>query len=181
MWLASRHTLVLRGLIAILFGLLLILWPGISLDVLVMLFGVFAVVDGSLSVTTAALAPREEPGRIGALIAGVVAVFAGLVTFLWPGLTQLAVLGLIAVRAAVIGVAEAATAVYLWRHDAGDPTVLWLLGGVGFLSISLAVLLLIFPAAALVAIVRALGIYSALVGGTLIAKAWMLTLWTETV
>ena len=181
MWIASRHTLVLRGLVMLAFGLLLLISPTISLDVLILLFAAFAVIDGWLIVTAAVLSPPDEPGRIGALVAGVLAIVVGLATFIWPGLTQLALLVLVAVRALVVGVAELMTSVYLCRHTSGNKSIWWLIGGIGVFSIGFGVALLAFPAAALVALVRLTGLYAALVGFALVMRAWVLVLATQTV
>src|SRR4029077_1246879 len=79
--------LALRGLVAVLFGVLAFLWPGITLITLVWLFGAFALVNGLLSLVLAAKAPKGYP-RFGSLIfGGLLGILAGLVTFVMLGIT----------------------------------------------------------------------------------------------
>jgi uncharacterized membrane protein HdeD (DUF308 family) len=179
MWLPSRHALVLRGLITMAFGLLLLVRPAVGLELLIFLFGTFALVDGFLVLAAALLSPTEDPARFAGLVAGSLAIAIGLVTFLWPGVTQFALLVLIAIRALALGTVEVATSVSLCRNSVGDRGLSWLLGSAGALSIAFAVLLLAFPGAALVALVRFIGLYAALVGLLLVLRAWVLTLTVE--
>lgn len=169
MWFASRQTLILRGLVAIAFGVLLLVWPAISLRVLIVLFGAFALVDGALVLTTGIQTPSTEPARQIALAAGVGAMAVGVLTFLWPGLTALALLVLIALRAVVIGIAEVATAVHLGRDGSGPA----LLAAVGLASIAFGIFLLASPGTALLALVWLIGLYAVVIGLVSIARAWV--------
>jgi uncharacterized membrane protein HdeD (DUF308 family) len=168
MWSASRQTLILRGLITIAFGVALLLWPGISLELLILLFGVFALVDGALVLATAIQARSTEPGYRIAIIAGALAMVVGTVTLLWPSLTALAVLVLIALRALVIGVAELATAERLRGQGSGA----WVLAALGLVSITFGVFLLVYPGTGLLAMVWAIGLYAMLIGFIGIGRAW---------
>jgi len=176
MWLASCRTLILRGLVTIAFGLLLMLWPRVGLDVFVLLFGAFAVVEGALILTAAALAVRGVPGRTLAVVAGLLSVIVGTFTFLWPGLTQLALLILIAVRAIGVGVAELATAVHIGQHAPRMGAATLLVASAGLLSIAFGTVLLLLPEIGLIAVVWALGLYTIVLGFGVIAKAWLFTL-----
>src|SRR3954463_12198609 len=93
-----RHwwVLALRGVLAILFGLIAFVWPGITLIALVLLFGAYALLDGLFALFAAAgAAGRHE--RWGALLLeGVAGIAAGVVTFIWPGMTALALAYVIA-------------------------------------------------------------------------------------
>ena len=169
MWWESRQTLIARGIVTIGFGLLLMLWPGLSLTVFVLIFGAFAILDGGLMLTAAAAAPRGESGRSLALIVGALAIVAGLFTFMWPGLTELMLLVLIAVRALVLGGAEIATSVYIWRH--GARSAAWLLGALAAISIGFGLVLLAFPGTGLMAMVWVIGFFALAVGVMTIAKA----------
>jgi uncharacterized membrane protein HdeD (DUF308 family) len=180
MWFASGRTFVVRGLVTIAFGLLLILRPTISLELLVALFGAFALVEGVLALTAAAVATRGEPDRVAAFIAGAAGVSIGITAFLWPGVTQVALLILIALRASVIGMAELALAAYIARQLSARSAVTWLFACAGLLSIAFAALLLLHPAAGLVALVWVMGLYAVVLGILLIAKAWLLTLSNHT-
>jgi uncharacterized membrane protein HdeD (DUF308 family) len=75
MWFGSTHTLIVRALITLAFGIMLIAWPAISLTVLVLLFGAFALVDGALILAMGLQIPSGEAARPVACIAGAVAWF----------------------------------------------------------------------------------------------------------
>ena len=166
----SSRTLILRGLITVAFGVLLIGWPAISLTVLILLFGAFALVDGALIFATGLDLPSGEAARPVAFIAGALAVIVGIVTFLWPGLTGLVLLVLIALRAIIIGVAEMVMAARLGGHTSGA----WLLACVGLLSIAFGTLLLAYPGTGILALVWAIGVYAIVIGCLGLARAWLI-------
>jgi uncharacterized membrane protein HdeD (DUF308 family) len=171
MWLESRQTVLARGIIAVAFGTLLMLFPGISVAAFVLVFGAFAVLDGVLFLSTAAVAPRRQPGRTLALVAGLLAIVVGVITFAWPGLTELALVVLVAVRALVIGSVEIAACVHAWRD--GAPRSVWVLGWIGAISVAFGAFLLAFPRTGLLALVWAIGLYAILAGVLTIVHAWM--------
>lgn len=98
--------IVLRGIAAVLFGLMAFAWPDITLAALVILYGAFAFVDGVLAVLWSLV--RRLRGRFpwGVFLAGLVGIASGVIAFLWPGLTALALLYLVAAWAIVRGVFE---------------------------------------------------------------------------
>src|ERR1700752_2258485 len=87
-----RHwwVVALRGLAAIMFGILTFIWPGISLAVLILFFGAYAIVDGVLALYAATQSRGEHVAA--PLLEGLVGIGAGLVAFFWPGVTALAFL-----------------------------------------------------------------------------------------
>ena len=92
-------TLVLRGLAAIIFGVLAYVWPDITFTVLVLLFGAYALWDGVFALVSAFRTQGER--RWALVLEGLVGIAAGLVTFFWPGAATLAILTIIAVWASV--------------------------------------------------------------------------------
>ena len=100
-----RTMILFRGLAAVLFGVLTFVWPGLSLLVLVILFGVFAVISG-ITALVAALRNREEQGWAFLLIEGILGIMAGTVALVWPGITALAFLYLLAAWAILTGITE---------------------------------------------------------------------------
>jgi uncharacterized membrane protein HdeD (DUF308 family) len=170
MWFGSTRTLILRALITLAFGILLIGWPAISLTVLILLFGAFALVDGALILAMGRQMPSGEAARPVMLIAGALAVIVGIATFLWPGLTEVVLLVLIALRAIIVGVAEIVTATRIGRHD----SLAWMLACVGLLSIAFGTLLLVYPGTGILALVWAIGLYAIVIGSLGMARVWLL-------
>lgn len=152
-------TLVLRGLAAIIFGILAYVWPGITFAVLVLLFGAF----------------RTQGDRRWTLILeGLVGIGAGLVTFFWPGAATLAVLTIIAAWAIVTGIFEIIAAIRLRKEIEGE----WflLLGGV--LSVLFGITLAIWPVAGLVAVTWMIGSYAIVFGILLAVLGFRLRNWS---
>src|SRR5258708_14454034 len=100
-----RTMLLFRGIAAVLFGILTLVWPKLSLAVLVLLFGVFAVVSG-ITAVAAALRNREEQGWGFLLFEGILGILAGVVALVWPGIAALAFLYLRAAWAILTGILE---------------------------------------------------------------------------
>jgi uncharacterized membrane protein HdeD (DUF308 family) len=123
--------LALRGLIAVLFGVLAFIWPKATLITLVLFFGAFALVNGILSLILAAKTPKGYP-KVGSLIVGgILGILAGLLTFVMPGITALGLLILIAAWAIVTGlmeiVAVAFGVILLLQPAAGALALIWLI------------------------------------------------------
>ena len=84
---ANWRALALRGIVALLFGLVVLFWPGLVLTVLALLFGIYAAVDGAITFIPALRSPDRGVQRTLPLAEGAVGIIAGLVAILWPGLT----------------------------------------------------------------------------------------------
>ena len=121
----------LRGAAAIVFGILTLLMPGITLWALVLLFGSYAVVDGVFSVVAALRGEDDEEPWWALLLHGLVSIAAGLVAFFLPGLSALALVYVIAAWAVVTGALEIAAAVRLRKRITGE----WWLALSGILSV----------------------------------------------
>src|SRR5512134_3477624 len=96
--------LVLRGILAILFGLAAFVWPGITLLTLIVLFGIYAIVDGLVAVGTGLSRTKESPRWWTFLVEGLLSLGAGVVALLWPALTSLVLIYIIASWAIMTGV-----------------------------------------------------------------------------
>ena len=161
----SWWALAVRGALAALFGLAALIWPNITLRVLVWLFGFYAVVDGLLALAVLLVGGRLARGRRGWLVfEGIVGIAAGVVTFLWPGITALVLLYLIAAWAVVTGLLEIAVAVILRRELRGE----WLLALAGVLSVAFGVLLAARPGEGAIAIVSVIGVFAIVFGVALL-------------
>jgi len=167
--LLARHwwALALRGVFAVLFGLLTFLIPGITLLTLVLLFGAYAILDGVFDIISAVRAPgRHWP----LVLEGVVGIIIGILTFIWPGITTMVLLYLIAFWAIFTGILEIVAGIRLREVIANE----WLLILMGVLSVLFGFLILIFPGAGALAIIIWIGAYSLLFGIMLIALAFLL-------
>jgi uncharacterized membrane protein HdeD (DUF308 family) len=162
-------TLALRGLLAVLFGILTFVWPGITLLSLVFLFGAYAITDGVFAIA-AGVRGREQNRWWLLLIQGIFGVIAGVLTFVWPGITALLLLGLIAGWALFTGVMEIVAAIQMRKHIKGE----WLLALSGALSVVFGVLLLLNPAAGALAVVWIIGAYAIFFGVLLLALGFKL-------
>ncbi len=151
-------TLVLRGIAAIIFGILAYLWPGITFTVLVLFFGAYALWDGVFALIGAFRTEGER--RWSLVLEGVVGIAAGLITFLWTGAASLALLLVIGAWAIVTGIFEIVSAIRLRDEIEGE----WLLLISGVLSVLFGIALAIWPAAGLVAVTWMIGAYSIVFG-----------------
>jgi uncharacterized membrane protein HdeD (DUF308 family) len=150
----TRASLVVRGAAALVFGVLTLIWPGITLLALVLLWGAYVLVDGIFTLIAEVRRPAGTR-RIWASLGGLVSIAAGVVTFVWPGITTLALLWVIAIWLAITGATELAMAFGIARRTAQRP--LWLLAVIGLLSIAAAVVLVVAPGTGALAITWAIG------------------------
>src|SRR5688500_2622037 len=88
---------VLRGVLGILFGLLAFIWPGITWLTLVIMFGIYAIVDGLVAIGTGLARTRESSRWWTFLLEGLLNIGAGAAALIWPGLATLVILYVIAV------------------------------------------------------------------------------------
>ncbi len=161
----------LRGVAAVVFGALALVWPAITLDALVLLFGVYALVDAvGLFAALARGAPEARARRTTLVAEGLLSLAAAVVAFLWPDITALALLYVIAAWAVLTGIVEIVAAVRLRREIQGE----WLLALSGALSLVFAAVLVVRPRAGALAITWVIGLYAVLFGGALLALAWRL-------
>lgn len=164
---------VIRGVAAILFGVLAIVAPGTSLLALVILWGAYALVDGVLNLMLATRRSGTGQSWGWLLFEGLVSVAAGVLTFAWPRMTALALLTVIAVWAVLTGTAKVVTAIGLRRQISSE----WTLAVSGVLSILFGVLLLLRPGAGALALVWMIGGYAIIFGALLIGLGFRLNRW----
>jgi uncharacterized membrane protein HdeD (DUF308 family) len=150
---------VLRGVAAIIFGILAFAWPGITLLTLVLFWGAFALVDGVLAIIAAVKGGNPMP-RWWLAIVGIAGLAAGALTFLMPGLTALVLVTFIAVWAIVLGVMEIIGAIKLRKEIQGE----WLLILNGVISVLFGLVLLWRPVTGALALVWIIGAYAIILG-----------------
>jgi uncharacterized membrane protein HdeD (DUF308 family) len=151
--------LLIRGIVAVLFGIVALIWPGITLLALVLLFAIYAFLDGVINLILAFTSPTTDR-RWLQVAQGLVGIALGVVAFLWPGVTLLALIFVIAAWAILGGILEITAAIQL-RHALQRE---WLLALAGVLSIAFGILLVAFPGPGAVSVAWLLGIYAIAAG-----------------
>lgn len=159
-----------RGLIAVLFGLATFLWPHIGLLVLVFLFGAFVLFDGIFAVAAGVGERGISPQWWVLLLEGLVGLIVGIMTFVWPHITALVLLYLIAVWAIVTGIFKITASLRWWNATRKE----WLLLVSGILSLIFGALLALQPAAGVLALLWLIGIYAITLGVFLLFRAFWL-------
>jgi uncharacterized membrane protein HdeD (DUF308 family) len=159
--------LALRGLFAVLFGLLTFFIPGITLLALVLLFGVYALLDGIFDIVSAIRSPGHHWAFV---IEGIVGIAIGVLTLIWPGITAMVLLYLIGFWAIFTGVLEIVAGIRLRAAITNE--VLLILMGV--LSLLFGLLIIVFPSAGALAVAFWIGAYALIFGIMLIALAFRL-------
>lgn len=152
-------TIVLRGIAAVAFGVLSLFAPKTAYLSLVVLFGIYALVDGVLALSLG-IRHRGYPGS-AIVLRGIVSLIAGLLALFWPGFTGYAFLVLIACWAIVAGILELVMAIRLRKAISHE----WLLGLEGALSLAFGILLLIAPLAGAIVLGLWIGAYALVFGG----------------
>jgi uncharacterized membrane protein HdeD (DUF308 family) len=160
-----------RGVAAIIFGILAFAWPGITLVVLVALFAAYAIVDGVMSLVALIRGEPEARRHAWAVgIMGVLGIVAGIAAFVWPGVTALALLYIVAFWAIAIGVMQIVAAIRLRKEIQGE---LWMAIG-GALLILWGIFLIAFPGTGLLSLVWLVAIMSMAFGASSLILAWQL-------
>lgn len=165
--------MALRGALAVLFGIFIIRNPAMALVVLVLIFGVYAMADGFLSVASALANRHHEAHPVWLLLGGLAGIVIGICTFIVPGMTAALLILIIATWALVVGAAQIIAAIRLRSVIMGAA----LLGLTGVLSVLFGGLLLAQPVAGALAVVIWIGFYSVLSGVLLFALALSLRSW----
>ena len=160
--------LAIRGVIAIAFGIIAFLLPGLTLGALILLFAAYAIVDGVSHVVTG-IRQRSGDGPDGLMIlGGIVGVAVGVIAVILPGVTALFLLALIGAWAIVTGAAEIVAAYRLRKAISGE----WLLALQGILSIAFGVYVWLFPGAGALAVVWLIAAFAIASGVILLMLAF---------
>lgn len=148
-------TFVLRGVFALLFGVIAFVYPGLTILSLTFVFGFYAILDGIFALV-AAWSNRSSDRWWVLLLEGLLGLAAGVIAFIWPGSTALALLWVIAAWAILTGILEIVAAIRLRQEVENE----WWLGLGGLTSIIFGVLLVIWPGSGLVTISWLIGFYA---------------------
>jgi uncharacterized membrane protein HdeD (DUF308 family) len=160
----ASSLLLVRGIVGLVFGIVAFAWPGITIAALVVIFGMYAVIDGVTNLMLGVSRSKTD-SRWPHVVQGIFGIAAGVLTFLWPGVTTFALVIFIGAWAIVTGVFEIVAAIRLRKEITGE----WMLALSGLLSLAFGVLVFAFPAAGAVGIAWVLGAYAAAAGIILIA------------
>jgi uncharacterized membrane protein HdeD (DUF308 family) len=157
----------IRGAVALVFGIVLLAFPEISLAALVLTFGAVAFVDGIAMLATA-IAGRYESGRGWMVLNGTVSVLTGFAVVVWPDISALALLYVIGAWAIVAGLLQIASAFELLL-DGGERVLLVLSG---LLSIAFGTIMWIHPGAGALALVTLIAAFAIVTGTTLLVAGY---------
>ncbi|HJE58385.1 MAG TPA: DUF308 domain-containing protein [Nocardiopsis listeri] len=158
----SWWVVVVRGVAAVIFGLVALIWPGVTTVALAFVFGAFALVDG---IALGVAAFRAAPGsRLALVIQSVLGILLGVAALIWPTVAVVALVFVIGAWAIVTGVAEIVTAVRLRAQMTSE----WLLIFAGALSVIFGLLLWLWPGLGALAMVAVVGIYAIVFGIALV-------------
>lgn len=161
----------IRGVAAIAFGVLAIIWPGATLFVLVVLFAAYALVDGA-SLLIALVRGDPDARRHGWAVGimGVLGIVAGIIAIVWPGITAVSLLFVVAFWSIAVGVFQVIAAIRLRREIEGE---LWLALG-GIVAIAFGLYLVIFPGAGLLSLVLLVAAWAIIFGVSSLVLAYRL-------
>lgn len=160
----------LRGVAAVIFGVLAFAWPGATLVVLVLFWGAYALVEGIFALIAAFKVRDQGKPMWTFVVIGILGIAAGIVTFLWPGVTGLMLLMFIAVWAFFMGIFQIIAAVRLRKEIEHE----WLLGLSGVLSVIFGAVMMARPAEGALAVVWVIAAYSVVFGILLLVLAFRL-------
>jgi uncharacterized membrane protein HdeD (DUF308 family) len=163
-------TFILRGILAIAFGVLAIFAPGLGIAVLVGLFAAWALIDGATNLVAGLRSRGRDRGWWLSILEGIVGIVAGVIALLFPVYAAEALVLIIGVWAIVTGVLEIVAAIRLREQITGE---LWM-GLAGLASILYGVVLFLFPGVGVLSLVWLIGGFAIVFGVFLVALGWRL-------
>lgn len=163
--------IAIRGIAAIVFGVLAFAWPGLTVAILVALFGAYALVDGVSLLISLVRGDRSAPGHaVAVAIMGLAGVIAGILTFLFPDWTALTLTLLVGAWAIILGVVQIVSAVRLRREISGEA---WMVLG-GVITTLFGLYIVLLPGAGLLSLVWLVGFWAIVFGASSLLLAWRL-------
>jgi len=149
-----------RGIVAMLFGIMAIFWTGLTIELLVLFFAVYAIVSGILYIGGAIFSTKNHDKWFLFLLEGIFSIILGILIVTWPAVTVLIFLYFLAIWILIGGIFE----MIIGFSNTEQMPGAWILGVVGIISFVLGIVLLLFPAASVTVFIWILGIYSLVVG-----------------
>jgi uncharacterized membrane protein HdeD (DUF308 family) len=161
---------LIRGILALILGILIPLFPGAAILTLAILFGAYALVDGAVALVTAIRMNHATNNWIWLLLEGVLGILVGVLTFVFPGLIALYLVFLFGAWAILTGILAIATAFRIRQAIANE--ILMILFGA--ISIVAGIAIFVFPLYGVFALAWTIGIYAILAGVFLIGLSFRL-------
>lgn len=162
--------LALRGVAAIIFGILALVWPSLTVLTLVLLFGAFALVDGIFAIIVGVASHEKNQRWWAMLLAGIGGLIISVLTFAWPGATALVLLFFIAAWAIVTGIFHIVAAVHLRRVIKGE----WMVILHGIALVLFGLILALFPRTGALSLILVIGVFAIVIGIWVIIFAFRL-------
>jgi uncharacterized membrane protein HdeD (DUF308 family) len=159
---------LIRGLASIVFGVLAYGWPALTLQILVLLFGAYALIDGMLTLYTTLTAGNAPDNRPLLALEGIAGIVFGSMVLAWPQISAVVLLFLIAGWAILTGIIKIMLAIRLRHEIEGE----WGLILAGFASLSFGAIAFIYPASGALVLIFFIAAYAIVYGLALIALAW---------
>jgi uncharacterized membrane protein HdeD (DUF308 family) len=164
---------LLRGIVALLFGVFTLFNPAIALMTLILLFGTYAFLDGVFMIVWAIANRRERPRWVALLVGGLLGIVIGIQTLVTPNITAVALLAIIATWSIIVGIAELVAAIKMRKMLTGE----WMLMLTALASVAFGVFLFARPGLGALAVVLWIGAYAIFSGILLIVFAFRLRSW----
>jgi len=163
-------SMALRGVIAIAFSVVILVWPNIGVTALVALFGAFAIVSGLATIAGTLSVPMPDNRHAGLVIAGLLGIAVGVVVFVWPSLSALGLLYAVAAWAIATGIAEFVLSFSLPLSGRRSLVI----GLSGLLSIAFGVIMFVKPGAGAIALLALIAAFALVSGVMQVAFAFEL-------
>ncbi len=161
---------LLRGIAAILFGLMALIWPGLTVYALLIVFGAYAVFDGVMAIIVGFQRKSDDDSWWSWALDGFLSIVIGLMALFWPEATALAFVIWMAAWAVVAGIFRIIAAIRLRKEIEGE----WALGLSGLLMVIWGVLMALIPAAGLLSLAWLIGVFTLLIGGVMVVLSFRL-------
>lgn len=164
----TRTALFVRGALAIIFAIVVVAWPSVTVLALVFVFGIYAVADGVVSIVHFF---SDRPRRSGwTLVGGIVSILAGIVAFVWPGITALSLTLVIGAWALILGITQIALSFEVkktWKY-----WWMWLI--IGLVTAVFGVYVLVYPGSGIISLLGLLATFAFVTGVLLVAAGFQL-------
>lgn len=160
---------LVRGVLAVVFGVIALIWPGGTVLALALVFGIYALAD-AIGAFMQAFRPGDGAHRFAYVLLGLLGLAAGVLALVWPGATILVLATLVGAWAVVTGIAEIVAAIRLRKQITGEAFLIL----AGAVSVIAGVLVLFHPIAGAYGIALLVGIYALLYGIMLVVLSFRL-------